>query len=253
MKARSFLPALALLCAAGFSTALAQTSGAAETKLEIGTVFARGDYGLSADTDVFMVNVTPTWETDSLRLQATLPYLRLKGPATVVGNTGPVVTSRSSSGIGDASLSLTGKFAPEKGWSTELTGKVKFPTANEAKGLGTGETDYSVQIDVFHTGGPITPYATLGYQFLGSNATYAMKDGFFAGAGLAGQVAAGTTAGAGVNWRQEFIAGGDEGVEAMLFVQRKLSETTLVRAFVMRGFTDASPDIAGGVAFGFTF
>jgi len=31
----------------------------------------------------------------------------------------------------------------------DLTGKIKFGTADEDKGLGTGEQDYSLQADVF--------------------------------------------------------------------------------------------------------
>jgi hypothetical protein len=49
-------------------------------------------------------------------------------------------------GIGDLELSAKWKFAEEQAFlpSLALTGTVKFPTADDDKGLGSGETDYDL-------------------------------------------------------------------------------------------------------------
>lgn len=245
------LTILGLGAAAGLT---GQPATATKVKLDAGLVFARGDYGLSADTDVLIGLLNPTVETEAWRLQASLPYVRLDGPASVVGATGPVIASRSASGIGDVSLTAVRKLGPdEHGWISELGLKVKLPTADETKGLGTGETDYTVQLDVFRTGGKVTPFATFGYQFLGRSAAYPMEDGFFSTIGFAMQASPHAVVGLAGNWREPTITAGKAGVEAMAFVQRKLTEKSRVQLFLLRGFTTASPDLAVGFTVGRDF
>jgi len=254
MHSTIFKAASTAFILAGLTTGLAQQSEPVKIKLDTSYVFTRGDYGLTQDTDVSIVLVNPTIEVDGWRFQASIPYVRLDGPATVVGNTGATAVTRSEHGLGDITLGVGHKLETESsGWSSDLSVKVKFPTANDAKGLGTGEIDTMVQLDVFKGGGKITPYATLGYQFLGSNASYPMKNGAYVTAGFAGQVSPDLTMGLAGNWRQPIVVGGKAGVEAMAFVQYKLSEQSRIQAFVLHGFTDASPTIAIGVTLGLSF
>ena len=256
--AKLSLAALTLACVAtGFtqSDKIAQSDPAtSNTKLDTSIVFARGDYGLASDTDVFIALVTPTYESGNWRVQASLPYVHLSGPATVVGNTGAPTVSRTVSGLGDASLTITRKLDPEPhGWSTSIGTKFKFPTADDAKGLGTGEMDYAIQADVIKTGGPVIPFATIGYQYLGRNASYPMKSGVFATAGFATVVSTGNTLGLATNWRQRTIRDGKAAFEAMLFAQHALNQRSHIQVFVMRGFTDASPDYTVGLTLGLKF
>ncbi len=242
-----------ILTLAVVSTGFAEPTDS-QVKLDTGLVFARGNYGLATDTDVFIALVNPTFETVDWRIQGSIPYVRLKGPATVVGNTGTAPKSFSTSGLGDASLAVTRKLgAMENGWSTAAGVKVKFPTADKNKGLGTGEVDTTVQIDLLKSGGTVTPFASFGYQFLGRNANYPMKDGLFATAGFTTKVSQGLVLGLAGNWREKIIDGGKEGVEAMAFAQHDFNSTSHVQVFVLRGFTDASPDIALGLTLGFNF
>lgn len=239
---------------AGLTTGLAQQTEPVKIKLDTSYVFTRGDYGLAQDTDVSIFLVNPAVEVEGWRFQASLPYVRLDGPASIVGNTGTTAVTRSEQGLGDITLGVGRKLETgSSGWSGELSVKVKFPTADDAKGLGTGETDTMVQLDVYKGGGKITPYATLGYQFLGSSASYPMKNGAYVTAGFAGQVSPSVTMGVAGNWRQPIVAGGKAGVEAMAFVQHKFSEQSRIQAFVLHGFTDASPTIAVGVTLGLSF
>ncbi len=247
--------AVSLFILAGLTTGLAQQAEPLKIKLDTTYVFTRGDYGLPENTNVSLFMVNPTLETDDWRLQASIPYVRLHGPASVVGNTGSsTLVSRSTHGLGDITLSIAGKLKPNSdGWASEVSAKLKLPTADDAKGLGTGKTDTMVQWDVFKRGGTITPFATLGYQFLGRSTSYPMKNGAYATAGLAGQASPDVTLGVAGNWRQPIVEGGKSGVEAMAFVQDKLSEQSRIQAFVLHGFTDSSPTIAVGLTFGYSF
>ena len=204
--------ALTALVSITIATGFAQQTEPLKTKLDFHYVFTRGDYGLSEDTDVSIFMVNSSVETSGWRLQASIPYVFLSGPASVIGNTGTAGPSRSERGMGDLTLAGTSKFDIEGiDWSNELTLKVKFPTADENNGLGTGKTDTILQMDFFKRGGPVTPYGTLGYQFLGRSTAYPMKDGLFATAGLAFPASAQGTLGLAANWRQPIVTGGDSG------------------------------------------
>lgn len=60
---------------------------------------------------------------------------------------------------------------------------VKLPTASRARGLGTGETDFSLLGEVGAVG-PIAPFFGGGYDFLGSPLDLPLRDSPFAYAGL---------------------------------------------------------------------
>ena len=246
--------ALAALIVSSITTGFAQQTEPLKVKLDTSYVFTRGDYGLAEDTDVSVLLVNPSIETSGWRLQGSIPYVFLSGPASIVGNTGTTLVSRSERGMGDLSLAGTRKLEIEgTGWSNELTLKFKFPTADENKGLGTGKTDTILQMDAYRSGGKITPYGTLGYQFLGRSTNYPMKDGLFATAGVAGQASPATTIGLAANWRQAVFDGGDSSFEGMAFFQRKFSDQSRLWVFVLHGFTDASPNIAIGATLGFSY
>ena len=260
MTSKTLKTALSVLALASVATGFAQSSAQTtqppepSTKLDSSLVFARGSYGLATDTDVFIALVSPTFESADWRLQATVPYVHLKGPASVVGNTGTSTVSHSASGLGDATLAVTRKLGVgDNGWTTSIGAKVKFPTADKNKGLGTGEFDESIQADVIKPGGSITPFATLGYQFLGHSTAYPMENGFFATAGFASKVSSENTVGFAANWRARTISQGKQAFEAMVFAQHNLTASSHFQVFFMRGFTDASPDNTLGLTLGLTF
>ncbi|MDH5427036.1 MAG: transporter [Nitrospirota bacterium] len=77
---------------------------------------------------------------------------------------------QTESGLGDVTLGARYYLFDEQDWvpSVNLTGRVKFPTANEDKGLGTGEFDYGfgTELAKFLTRDLIL-YLDGGYTFLG--------------------------------------------------------------------------------------
>ena len=147
-------------------------------KFETGVNYSRGDYGLAQDTEVFAVPVSLSYENSDWVLRGSLPWLSIKGPASVIEGGGIPVrpTANSESGFGDLTGSLTYKFMHDPDQPmVSLTGRVKFPTGSESRGLSTGETDYYAQIDALQTFGKVTPFVTAGYRWLGTNATFQLK------------------------------------------------------------------------------
>jgi len=257
MLSRTFRIAFFAIAVAGRS--LAQITPvapepAAEFKLDTSLVYTRGSYGLPADTDIFIALVSPTYEATDWRLQAMLPYVWLNGPASVVGNAGTSLVSRHESGVGDASIAGAWKFIQgTDGWNASLGAKVKLPTADDTKGLGTGKIDTAFEADVSRKLGSLTPFGTLGYEFLGESERYPMKDGLFATAGVVATTSEKTSVGIAGNWRQPTISGGSSAAELMGFFQEKITATSHIQIFILHGYTDASPEIAVGATLGLAF
>ena len=147
-------------------------------------------------------------------------------------------------------LSATYHARPVPGeLNVDFTGRVKFGTADEDKGLGTGETDYYGQIDLYQNFGTITPFGTVGYRVLGTNATFQLKDGMYASAGAAFRVSTKTVVGAAYDWRSRIIEGAQNGTDAIAFVSTSPNDRWNVLGYLLTGFNDASPDYGvGGLA-----
>lgn len=227
------------------------------TKVETGVIYSRGDYGLTEDTTVLVVPLSVSYESGPWMWRATLPWLSIDGPASVVadgGASGPVrPTTENESGLGDSSLSLTYKTRPGADHlNVDLTGRVKFPTGDDDRGIGTGEFDYYAQVDLYQTFGSITPFGSIGYRWLGDG-RYQLEDGMYASAGLLFTLTQGTSVGASYEWREAIVAGGDDGSEASVFVFKRFNERWSANLSVMTGFTDSSPDFGTSAQVSYSF
>jgi hypothetical protein len=230
----------------------------AQFSLSSGFDYTSGDYGLSEDTRMFTVPFTATYVSDQWTFRASLPYLRISGPAYVVPDLGQVgglrPVSTTESGLGD--LVLSGSYALPTAANRpafDLTAKVKLGTADEARGLGTGENDVYVQGDVYQVYGDIAPFATLGYRFLGDPSGFRLKDGFYASAGVSYRWSEPTRVGAILDWRQRAVSGGDAAMELTAFVTHRVDERWRVQVYAVKGFSDASPDAGLGGVVGYAF
>jgi hypothetical protein len=248
--------ALAAITAA---SAFSQTTPPADTAtwhVDTSVNYSRGDYGFTQDTEVNLGLATVTAETTSWRFQGLFPVLNIKGPATIVAGGGQAArpTTSSETGFGDVTLGATHKFGAIFGnTSLDFGAQVKLPTADENKGLGTGEADTFFQADLRHPMGAITSFFSLGYRFLGTSPRYPLEDGFFASAGFVHPFTNATTAGLSYNWRSRIIRGGDDSAELLGFFLHQVNERWRVQGYVLTGFTNASPDFGGGLSLGYRF
>lgn len=248
-----------LLLIAGLGTygaAAAQTPTEFPDKFEIGFNYSRGDYGLPQDTEVFAVPASLSFDSADWTFRATVPWITIKGPASVIEGGGIPIrpTASSESGFGDAVGALTYKVTREAGRpQLSLTGRVKFATGNEDRGLSTGETDYYAQADLLQTFGSVTPFITAGYRWLGRNTLYPLEDGFFFSGGVAVLVAPGTSVGAAYEWREAIVNGGDDASEISVFLYHKVNDRWSFTVTAMKGFTDASANYGGGGSLSYAF
>jgi hypothetical protein len=147
LKLRRML-AISTACAALLSTAVR----AEDWKFSSSVNYDTGKYGTSDRTNSVYVPLTLKRCYSNADLSVTLPYLRQSSTGQVawVGGT-PVRATRGNrttvtsgqSGLGDIMVRGTYTLRREESDSFDLAlaGKVKLPTANKNKGLGTGKFD----------------------------------------------------------------------------------------------------------------
>jgi len=153
LKFRRMLAA-AVACAA----LLPAAARAADWKFSSSVNYDTGKYGTPDRTDSVYIPFTLKRYYSNADLSVTVPYLRQSstGQVTWVGGNpvrwarvfGAAVTS-AESGLGD--IMVRGAYMLRRegpnSFDLSLAGKLKLPTADEKKGLGTGELDEGVGLE----------------------------------------------------------------------------------------------------------
>jgi len=223
----------------------------------IGVDYSTGSYGASEDTEVLYVPVGLRASTSRWRFDATAPYLRIKGPAgSVIGGVvipggGPVTTR---DGFGDVTLSATYQLVEPVAGRTqwEIGVGTKLDTADE--GLGTGETDYSVQLGMRHPlSDNLTLMGGLGYQWLGDPTAFELEDGPTAMLGVNYAASPRTNFGVQANYRHEYLAGFDEQITVNPYFRVESESGLSFTGYATAGLTDSTPDFGVGFVIGRAF
>ena len=222
--------------------------------ISAGAEYTTGTYGGDTDIEDFYVPVRATVDFRRLSFRLTVPYLSVRAPeGTVITGpggepipgTGDIVTN---SGIGDVIASVTVLDVIRNrrlGFAMDLTGKVKFGTADVDKGLGTGENDFTVKADFLRFTDSITWIGSIGYKFRGQPPGATLDDALLASAGGIYKFDRETRAGMFFDYRESSI-GADPTQELSLFVSNRISTDWKFQAYVFKGFTDSGADWGGG-------
>jgi hypothetical protein len=222
--------------------------------ISAGAEYTTGTYGGDTDIEDFYVPVRATVDFRRLSFRLTVPYLSVRAPeGTVITGpggepipgTGDIVTN---SGIGDVIASVTVLDVIRNrrlGFAMDLTGKVKFGTADADKGLGTGENDFTVKADFLKFTDSITWIGSIGYKFRGQPPGATLDDALLASAGGIYRFNRDTRAGMFFDYRESSI-GADATQELSLFVSNRISTDWKFQAHVFKGFTDSGADWGGG-------
>jgi len=245
----------AWLYSAMAATALAALPAAAEPgfSLTTGLDYSTGKYGGTTSTDIWYIPFTGKYEADKYTLKLTVPYLRITGTGNVVKEVGQIRPSTSAtrtteSGLGDvvAAGSYNVYEGSGNGTLVDVTAKIKFGTADEAKGLGTGKNDYALQADLFKTLGKNTVFGTLGYKVMGSPEGATLNNVFYGSLGVGHKYSQETSAGLILDLREKASAAGYAQQELTAYVSRKLGKTWKAQAYAVKGFSNGSPDWGAG-------
>ena len=246
-----------------------QASSAEEWKYTLGTDISSGDYGDSADTDIvsspFTISYSPS---DKWTFKASMPWTQIEGPGGVIpgadggivvgngngngngrgnaGNGGTTTTGTQTvkeSGLGD--LWLTGTYSLEPvadRWFFDLSAKYKVPTADEDKGLGTGQADYTLQAEAFTMMGDFSPFITVARKFKGDLPDLEIKDVWYTSVGSGYRLDEQNSLGMSLDYQQATTDTNDPSTELFGYVNHKFSQQWSGMLYGYLGLADGSPD-----------
>lgn len=220
-------------------------------KLTTGAEYISGNFGGTESVDQLYVPVTTRYSTDSYTLRLTIPYIRLSGPTDTVRTDGIILpgsgdTSSTDSGIGDviAGISFHNVLNTEvmSDMAIDFTAKVKFGTADENAGLGTGENDYTMQAELYNYYDDFMLFGILGYKFRGDPPQSDLNNSAHAFVGGSYRLTRSLKTGLDFYYQEALISDVDEQIELSAFLNYKMSNTWYLRGHLTKGFGDTSPD-----------
>ncbi len=221
--------------------------------MSTGIDFSSGDFDTDTNTDVWYAPTSLKLEWDPFFIKVMLPYVVVDGDAVLIDGQpeGGPGFGGTRDGIGDIVLSGGYVYLPSSAYLpvVEFTGKVKFATADEDKGLGTGEEDYTLQLDVSKRFGRLTPFAGIGYKFLGDPPDFNFNDKLFASGGFSARLGDRVRVGVVYDWAESAVAGRSDIQEISPFASFRLGENFSIDPYALVGLSNSAPDWGAGIQF----
>lgn len=221
---------------------------AGELALTTGFEYSSGKYGSRELSTSWYVPLIVRYDQGPLTLKATVPYLRNSGEVSRTPDGVAIPgTGGTQEGLGDVVLSAGHALFEVGSLTVDGVFKLKLPTADADKGLGTGKTDASVQADAIWRAGAVSALASLGWKKYGDPEGLNFRNPVFASVGLSWRVTPEVSIGLFHDWRQRLRPRGSEVSESTLFLSYKLQPEWRLQVYAVKGFVEASPDVAGGM------
>jgi len=226
----------------------------AEVSLHSGFDYSSGDYGQSLSTQIITVPVAVAYTVNRTTWELGWSYVRIDGPGDVVPGVGRFsrrarLSKTVQQGLGDLTLGVAHAFAVPEGrrWSWTVAAELKFGTADADKFLGTGKDDFAMRTEWSYEAGAFTPFATLGYRWLGNPAGSDLRDHAFGTVGISWACSELTTLGLFADWAAKNAADGETSSSFTLSVSRALGAKWTGQLYGMLGNSDATADYSLGV------
>jgi hypothetical protein len=216
--------------------------------------YLRGDYGQDEDTGVFYSAATIKRYLKKGDLTLVVPYLDISndGATIIDGEVEPVEGAGGGSGLGD--IVLKGRYyAVEQDGLIpfiDMVGSIKFPTADEDEGLGTGKTDYTIMAEFTRRleNKKWIALGELGYTFIGDPSGYNADNRWLYNIGLAYELDPEMTVSGYIDGRTAIFDGNDDPLSLLLAAEYKFRPDIRFDAMLEIGLSDGSPDF--GITFG---
>ena len=240
--------ALLLLCLSVVLPSAYAATASQDMQVASGGYWSRGDYDDDEETIVHAVPLTLRIRTGAWMTRISTTLLSIDGPSNVInGSTLENSRNERQSGWGDTWLSASYQALPRQSGTlfVDITGRIKGATGDETQGLGTGTTDIELRMDTFKRVQGITLITGFGYRWrYGGDPSYDNSANATAGADW--QWKAGVNIGASFSIAESATASGTHPREGLLYASAKHTSGIKWTFYVLRGLSDASPDIGAG-------
>ena len=248
---------LATLSVAALPAAPAAWADDDKFSLATGFDYSTGKYGTASTTDILSIPVIGRYATGPWVFKLTVPFVQISGTGEVVPGMGHIkargATKKVQSGLGDivaaASYDLYQNSASTRG--VDLTGKIKFATADA--GLGSGANDYAAQMDAYQSLDKFTAMGSLGIKVLGSPAGTTLDNVLYGSLGGVFQFTHQTRGGLDLSLARPPSANVAGQRELTAYAIYQIDAHLKAQGYVLKGFADGSPDAGVGalVSYGF--
>ena len=245
-----------------------------------GSDYSSGKYGQPTSTTIWDVPFTAGYSGQAWSFRVTVPWIRVSGPPNVIPGIGVIknnnplgrglgrllggggvttpstTTSGTASGLGDVIAQATYHLVndTQSQFALDVTGRVKFGTADVNKGLGTGQNDYGAEVDAYKGfGNAWTAFGGVGYTNLGSSTYIQLRNVWLANAGVNYKMDEADSAGLYVFYQQRPSTSGYSRREATLYYNHKVDTAWSLQGYVLGGFSYGSPDYGIGASAKYAF
>lgn len=257
-----------------------QTSG--HVSVSSGFDYSSGTYGTQTRTTIWDVPFTIGYDNSDWSLKLVVPYVHISGSNDIIPGVGRVnngnpsgrgrghvaglagqpvsqttagATSGSASGMGDVVAQATYHLFTSKSgrFGIDVGGHIKFGTADENKGLGTGQNDYGASINLFQVVGSWTLFGGAGYTDYGSSSYIQLHDGANANVGASYRTSSQDSIGAYYYWREKISDTGYQESDVTLFWNHHYNANWRLQAYALAGLSNGSPGWGGGLSLKYAF
>ena len=222
----------------------------------VGVEFSSGKYGGTMSIDTMTLPLSISVQKERYFGSLMLPYVFSTGPAVVAElglNSSQQVVHQKQRGFGDVWLSGGYYLINRERLAADAAALVKFPTAERSKGLGTGELDYSAQLDVRGLVKSLIWFGTVGYYVYGDPPGLNLRDVFFGAAGVGYQGSGNRTLSISYSTRQAVTPTTSAQSMVLLSLYQNLPPSYYLNISGGYGLSDASPDYMVQLSIGRSF
>lgn len=226
-----------------------------------GFSYLQGDFGTGTTAKTIYMPFTFRYLGERFDLGLNIPFVYKDSSAAISIIDGRPIRIRNdpvsniidliAPGVGD--LSLKGRFYlfDDPGTDSYLpaitpTARVKFPTADASEGLGTGECDFGLGLELDKQVESFFLFADFGYTFIGNPPGTNLRDQISVGSGIGYQFLKSLSASVAYAWSRSLVSGTDDPMDITTNLSWRVTRTFTWTPFVAFGLTDGSPDFAVG-------
>ena len=259
---------LALLCGLGLGPAAVHaqeratlvpreaSTGREHFQLKLGAGYDQGDFGTSSTTRSVYAPVTFRYLGERFDLGLTLSLVYLDTESSVVVVEGlPTASERQTrtTEVGFGDIILRGRYylLEDPGLAPFL--KVKAPTANASKGLGTGEWDVGFGLEFDKRFEEFFILGDVGYTFIGDPPGQHFRNRPAASLGIGRFFMPTLAVTVLLDWRRSLVRHRDDPLELFGIVQVKVAPRVTLTPYAFAGLTDGSPDFGVGLELSWRF
>lgn len=228
-----------------------------------------GDFNSPVRTDIFYDPTTIQAQGNGWGLDLTIPYIAISNlpngatyDSSMVLNGGKGIQTHDASGMGDVLLAANYLAYQGTGFTPSVSpyALIKFGTASSSAGLGTGLNDYEIGSNFSENLGWVHPYVTLGYDFVGHDTAFPLRNVVTYSAGTTVDLfLPGTTASTDSlalvysGSQSELASYPGIGTVTLAWNHTLTPAGTGIQLYVLKGVTASSPDVGAGCGLHISF